>query len=134
MDHRKEDHTSHKRCRYYIKGEGKFSSFECWYLHEESDFNNDFEHKKKDHQSRNIPSSTTTKGRKKSTTQTISPQPLSSVWQGDFQQPPPAAAPDQTALMMALNMLNQKMDSINSLTQRLQALEAKMFPQLNSAI
>ena len=35
MNHRKQQHPSHKRCRYYLKGECKFSRDECWYLHEE---------------------------------------------------------------------------------------------------
>ena len=33
MNHRKQDHPSHKRCRYYLKGECKFSSDDCWYIH-----------------------------------------------------------------------------------------------------
>ena len=36
MNHRKEEHPSHKKCRYYIKGECIFSSEECWYLHEDN--------------------------------------------------------------------------------------------------
>ena len=46
-------------------------------------------------------------------------QPQAPLPKQDFQQPPPAAAPDQGPLIEALNMLNQ----------RLQAIEKKMFPQ-----
>ena len=130
MEHRKEEHPSHKKCRYFIKGECKFSSHECWYLHEESDNYNESEHKKKDHHARNNHPSKATKKGNITPTPIVSSQPLSSVWQGDFWQPPPAAAPDQTALMFALNMLNQKLDTISSMTQRLQTLEEKMFPKL----
>ena len=35
MSHRKEEHPSHKKCRYYSKGECAFSSEDCWYLHED---------------------------------------------------------------------------------------------------
>ena len=35
MSHRKEEHPSHKKCRYYLKGECAFSSEDCWYLHED---------------------------------------------------------------------------------------------------
>ena len=148
MNHRKEEHPSHKQCRYFVKGECKFSGDECWYVHERSSLISEsgekcfeckvsfpskytlMEHKKKDHQSRNKHSSTATKEINLSKTPSEGASPLSSVWQKDFHQPPPAAAPDQTALMIALNMLNQKMDTINSISQRLQALENKMFPKL----
>ena len=36
MEHRKEEHPSHKTCRNYIKGECFFSADECWYLHEDN--------------------------------------------------------------------------------------------------
>ena len=36
MTHRKEEHPSHKKCRYFIKGECNFSAEDCWYLHEET--------------------------------------------------------------------------------------------------
>ena len=34
MNQRKEENPSHKKCRYFLKGECHFSSDECWYLHE----------------------------------------------------------------------------------------------------
>ena len=34
MSHRKAEHPSHKKCRYFLKGECNFSAEECWYLHE----------------------------------------------------------------------------------------------------
>ena len=35
MSHRKNEHPSHKKCRYFLKGTCNFSREECWYLHEE---------------------------------------------------------------------------------------------------
>ena len=35
MNHRKEEHPSHKVCRYFLKGMCNFNSEECWYLHED---------------------------------------------------------------------------------------------------
>ena len=148
MNHRKEEHPSHKKCRYYVKGECKFSGDECWYVHEDTGLISDsgekcfeckvsfpskyylMEHKKKEHHIKHKLSSPATKQGNINSTPSEGSVPLSSVWQGDFHQPPPAAAPDQTALMIALNMLSQKMDTINSMSQRLQALENKMFPKL----
>ena len=40
MNHRKEEHPSHKKCRYYLKGECNFSAEDCWYLHENEDKGN----------------------------------------------------------------------------------------------
>ena len=111
-----------------------FNSEECWYLHEDKSDNknypdnfqcyvckNDFmskhdlmEHKKK-HQSKKI----INVGSKTSAPSAWT-QPLHSVPQQDFHQIQPAAAPDQEALMLTLNLINQ----------RLQAIENKMFPEL----
>ena len=169
MTHRKEVHPSHKKCRYFLKGECKFTGDECWYLHEDkvetdngspsevcyeckSNFETNFdfmEHKKNKHQKlrpckkfeRGIcdrtaddcwnkhyskPTKTNSTGQKSS----ARAQPLQGVQQEDFHQQRPATPPDQTTLMEALNMSNMKMDTINTMAQRLQALEKKIFPQL----
>ena len=47
-------------------------------------------------------------------------QPLHKVQEQDFYQTPPREAPDQVPLVRALNMLNQ----------RLQSMEERMFPKL----
>ena len=164
MSHRKEDHPSHKKCRYFLKGECKFSGDECWYLHEDkveiengsksevcyecrSNFETNFdlmEHKKTKHQklrpckkfergicdrsaedcwNKHSPKPTKTKS-------SAWAQPLPNMQKEDFHQDRSTTPPDQTALMEALNMINLKMDTMNSLAQRLQALEGKIFPQL----
>ena len=35
MEHRKEEHPSNRKCRFYLKGECKFGGEECWYVHED---------------------------------------------------------------------------------------------------
>ena len=149
MNHRKQEHPSHKKCRYYLKGECNFSASECWYLHEErsatetniedmcdkcnmvfSSYHKLTEHKKREHLNRNLNISKTTTERGTNSNPSSFAQPLPSVWQGDFQQAPPAAATDQKALMMALTQLNQKMEIINSMSQRLQAIEKQIFPNI----
>ena len=141
MTHRKEEHPSHKVCRYFLKGACNFNSEECWYLHEtrpnsennlinsetntnsfqcfvcKNDFMSKFdlmEHKKK-HQTRKV-----TTGDSVSPAPSAWTKPLHSAPQQDFPQPPPTAAPDQEALMVTLNMINQ----------RLQMIENRMFPQV----
>ena len=162
MCHRKEEHPSHKKCRYFIKGECMFSGEECWYLLEDNpshNSNNDDEevykcfvcknnfsskHEMLDHKKKEHPSKVTCIKFQKgicdrsaescrfnhtlSTTQanSTSPKPnawtkpLSSVQKKDFPQPPPTAAPDQAALLEALNRLGQ----------RLEAIENRIFPGL----
>ena len=51
----------------------------------------------------------------------VSASPLHTVWNKDFLQTAFKAAPDQGALVKALDMLNQ----------RLEAMEQRMFPKLN---
>ena len=142
-----------------MKGTCNFSREECWYLHEEGtntetnlDINvicnicrNMFmtkrdlmEHKKINHPLQ-VPANKSKQGKgvgstdeslnhqsSKTTTTTHTypatnawDQPLSSVQKKDFCQHPPATAPDQEALLNALQVL----------TQRLQALETRMFPE-----
>ena len=162
MEHRKEEHPSHKTCRYFIKGECLFSAEECWYLHEDRSATNNsgphkdekcygckttfptkfdlMERKKTSHmcktpclkfQNGNCDRSAETCSFTHvfSTTQSssTSPQPnvwaqsLSNVQNPGFYQPLPVTPPDQDALMIALNML----------TQRLGALKNRMFPMIN---
>ena len=162
MEHRKEEHPSHKTCRYYIKGECLFSAEECWYLHEENNFINKpeihqdkkcfgcqktfptnfylLEHKKRNHMCKTLCTKFQNGNCDRSeekcsfrhilkSTQTSSTSPknnvlaetLSDVQQQGFYQPLPVTPPDQDALMKALNML----------TQRLGALENRMFSKLN---
>ena len=141
MCHRKENHPSHKKCRYYLKGECHFSSEECWYIHEDSIKTNKniptseenicvvcqntfptnydlLEHNRRQHFNK-VPSTNT---QTKSTTVNVSAwdQPLSSMSKEDFHQIPPIPAPDQLALLKALEMLNQ----------RLHKIETRMFQQL----
>ena len=149
MNHRKEEHPSHKKCRYYLKGECNFSASECWYLHEDKNSTQTnveekcdeckfsfssrdklTEHKKKDHLKGNKKVSPSTIERDTIPILSTRVSPLPSVWQGDFQQVPPAPAPDQTALMMALTQLNQKMEIFDSLSQRLQVIEKQMLQKL----
>ena len=163
MNHRKEEHPSHKKCRYYLKGECKFSSHDCWYIHEDEQTSSNntgktsdelcyvckksfptkydmMEHKKKNHPSQ-IPCKNFEQGdcdrssdecwnkHVYNTTHAKSISPPSNMWaqhlpsvqQTDFYQPPPAVAPDQGAVLKALEVLNKK----------LQTLEARMFPRLN---
>ena len=160
MEYRKEEHSSHKTCRYYIKGECLFSSDECWYLHEntnteeESNAQKDetcfgcqktfptkydlMDHKKKS-QPCKTPCSKFQAGNCDRSSQNCSFKHIlinnpgtnawtnnmstvqSSVQQQGFYQPLPVTPPDQSALMTALNML----------TQRLVTLENRMFPQLS---
>ena len=163
MKHRKEEHPSHKKCRYYLKGECAFSSEECWYLHEDkvdsdnhvsntaTEFqcfvcNNIFiskydlmKHKRENHPSK-IPCTKfqigacdrssencnydhklpTTEIKRTSPIPNAWSQPLHKVQEQDFYQTPPREAPDQVTLVRALNMLNQ----------RLQSMEERMFSKL----
>ena len=136
MEHRKEEHPSHKKCRYYLKGECKFGGEECWYVHEDkvnkngrpdesesiiqcyickNEFHSKHDlisHKKKHH----LHFSDINQGR--SPTQNAWSKPLPSVQNQDFHQLPHPAAPDQGALLEAINKLNQ----------RLQAMESHIFP------
>lgn len=167
MNHRKEDHPSHKQCRYYLKGECMFSRDECWYLHEDTtqtkrvdtdksencficgtNFNSKYdltEHKKKNHKNK-APCKEFEKGiceksaeqcwnehipiKSHETITSTRPNsweiPLSTVQQQDFQHIQSQVPPDQTQLMMVLNMLNQKMETIQSMSQRLLAIEKKI--------
>ena len=162
MNHRKEEHPSHKKCRYFLKGECNFSAEDCWYLHENEDKDSKSSHAEKDnfmcfvcknifmskhdlmqHKKKHHPSKVLCEKFKKGICQRSSDechyihsqpttnqsstgpshsawdQPLPSLQKKDFYQTQPAPAPDQGTLMAALNMLSQ----------RLQALEEKMFPQ-----
>ena len=162
MEHRKEEHPSHKTCRYFIKGECLFSAEECWYLHDDRSATNNYgphkdeecygckttfptkfdlmEHKKTSHmcqtpclkfQNGNCDRSAEKCSFKHvlSTTQSSSRSPQANVWaqsssnvqNSGFYQPLPVTPPDQDALMIALNML----------TQRLETLENRMFPKAN---
>ena len=138
MNHRKEEHPSHKKCRYFIKGECNFSAEDCWYLHEvtqkkvttpgqakqniqcficKNRFESKYdlvEHKKKHH-----PTPTVNSG-KKVPTQNAWAKPLSNMQEKDFCQLPLQEAPDQGALVTAIQIL----------TQRLLAMENRMFPEL----
>ena len=170
MTHRKEDHPSHKKCRYFLKGKCKFSGDECWYLHEDkitigngsssevcyecrSNFETSFdlmEHKKNKHQKlrpckkfergiceRSAEECWNKHTSKNTMTGTTGPktsawsQPLQKVQQEDFHEKRSPTPPDQTALLEALNMINMKMDTMNSLAQRLQALERKNVSTAN---
>ena len=135
MNHRKEEHPSHKKCRYYTKGECNFSAEDCWYLHEEratggptfvpteilcfickNSFQSKYdlmEHKKKHH------STPTAHSSSKAPTQNAWAKPLLNVQQEDFCQLPPQEAPDQGALIKAIHVL----------TQRLQVIESRMFQE-----
>ena len=158
MEHRKEEHPSHKTCRYYIKGECFFSSQECWYLHEDKHTEKEpdtqqeencfgcqktfatkydlMEHKKKSNACKTICSKFQTGtfdcssencsfkhilNNTQSSKTKNSPwgNTLSGVQKQGFYQTLPVIPPDQSALMTALNML----------TQRLETLEKRMFPQ-----
>ena len=140
MSHRKDEHPSHKRCRYFIKGECNFTAAECWYLHESmADNQNPYDegaekcfvckknfptkfdvmqHKKNKH---------TAKTQVSTPTNNVWAKPQPNIQNQDFCPPQTSMPPDQ-ALMMAINMLNQKMETIDSMSQRLQAMESKMFP------
>ena len=139
MNHRKEEHPSHKKCRYFLKGECKFEGKDCWYLHEDRPMNgthvtevnsgiqcyickNNFfskfdlmEHKKTNHQQ-----STTTNQPKNSPTPNAWAKPLPNVQNKDFCQTPPPAAPDQNALLAALHQMSE----------RLRVMEEKMSQKL----
>ena len=131
MNHRKEEHPSHKKCRYYLKGECNFSAQECWYLHEISSLGSEKIHVEKETFNCSVcKNNFTSKNdlmQHKNKYHPINHPPKQNAWdkplphlpKQDFYQPPPTAAPDQGPLMEALNMLNQ----------RLQAIEEKMFPQ-----
>ena len=141
MCHRKDEHPSHKRCRYYLKDECNFTAAECWYLHEnKADQQNSrdegteqcfvcqknfpskydvMQHKKNKHPSKTAPSSPKTNAWS---------TPLPNMQKQDFCPPQTSTPPDQ-ALMMAISMLSQKMETINLMSQRLQAMENKMFPR-----
>ena len=159
MSHRKNEHPSHKKCRYFLKGECKFSKDDCWCLHEERattdnnvvmNFkcnlcknlfmsNHDLmEHNKINHpmqvptlnssqshcdrstdESLNQHSSKTTSTTHTNPTTNAWAKPLSSAQKKDFCQHPPATAPDQGELLNALQLLNK----------RLQAIETRMFPE-----
>ena len=163
MTHIKEEHPSHKECRYYLKAECVFSSEKCWYLHEDkvSNVNSGFksgtefqcfvckktfmskydlmQHKRNHHPSK-IPCTKFQSGtcdrstedcnykhilpttNEKSNTMTANAwaQPLHQVQQQDFHKVPPTVAPDQATLVVALNLQSQ----------RLQAMEERMFPKL----
>ena len=158
MEHRKEEHPSHKKCRYFVKGECFFSAEECWYIHEDTttetnnpqfdcfDCKNRFktkhelnEHKTKNHKS-DVPCRDFQKGEcdrsaekckfkhliaihtsSKSPSQGAWNKPLSNMQEQNFPQIVPRTPPDQGTLMVALNMISQ----------RLETLEKKMFPQHN---
>ena len=134
MNHRKEEHPSHKKCRYFLQGACNFSKAECWYLHEDGSTGEhnsdvilqcnvckktcvsttDIKEHMKTHQTKAFkPASTTNPQANAWAT------PLQKVHQHDFYQPQPSAAPDQGALIMTLNLINQ----------RLQIIENRMFPQ-----
>ena len=157
MNHRKEEHPSHKKCRYYIKEECVFSSEDCWYLHEDNAIGHTvqkgieniecfvckkpfsskhdlLEHKKKNHPSkmictkfqkgtcdrsaqecRYVHSKTAIKESSTESRSNAWDQPLSSLWQQDFQQTAPAPAPDQGALVKTLIMLNQRLESMEKI-------------------
>ena len=162
MEHRKEEQPSHKKCRYYIKGECFFSSEECWYIHDdiisssEPEVIHNFEyyvcknmfsskydlleHKKQNHPSKvpckNFQKGTCERSAEKcrfshvtripnSTVTTNAPNswanPLPYVQKQNFHKRPETTAPDQTALLTTLNML----------CQRLETLENRMFPKTN---
>ena len=112
-----------------------FSAEECWYLHENKptqnynheneeaykcyicklDFSSKhdlFDHKKKQHPKK------VTQVNSTSPTPNAWATPLSYVQKEDFPQRPPTAAPDQVALLEALNRLGQ----------RLEAIENRIFP------
>ena len=160
MNHRKQEHPSHKKCRYYVKRECVFSSDECWYLHEDNVNGNPLlnnhqsfqcfvcknefmskhdlmDHKKKHHPSkmlctkfqngicdrseekcRYIHSNTDTNKTTTSPKPNAWDKPLSTLWEQDFHHTAQAAPPDQGALVKALIMLNQRMES----------MEKRMFP------
>ena len=141
MSHRKDDHPFHKRCRYFIKGECSFTAAECWYLHEsmaDSQNPNDKETEQCFVCNESFPTKFDVMQHKKNrhTTQTPVSTSTKNVWANlqpnkqkqDFCPPQISMPPDQ-ALMMAINMLNQKMETINSMSQRLQAMENKLFPR-----
>ena len=105
MEHKKKHHKKPEPCRKFEKGVCEKNKEDCWNLH--------------------IPITTQAS--------TTSPRPsfgantLPTVQQQDFRQTQSQAPPDQTQLMMALNMLNQKNYTIESLSQRLQAIKKQMF-------
>ena len=97
MEHKKKNYPSKIPCNKFQKGECHRSAEECRYKHVGITLQ---------------PSNTISQP-------TNSEQPLPSMWQKDFPPLVPSAAPDQEALILALNMVHQ----------RLQAME-KMFPRL----
>ena len=169
MNHRKEEHPSHKKCRYFIKGTCHFSGDECWYIHEDTVDTSEVEieggetcfvckqifptkHDMMEHKKKNHPSKVLCKNfmkvicersaaecwylHKRTTKENITiptpnswGKPVPHLQKQVFPQASLMTPPDQTSLVIALNMLNQKMDMVNSLSQRLQTMENLMFPK-----
>ena len=98
MEHKKKNHPSNILCDKFLQGACKRSAEDCHYKHV---------------------SPTTQENTKRSEPSNLA-QPLPNVWHQGFQQPPTSAAPDQGALVIALQ----------TLSRRLEAIELQMFPKL----
>ena len=98
MDHKKKNHPSKILCTKFQKRECKRSSEDCRYLHVLF---------------------TSVPGVGSISSQNAPAQKLSSVWQQDFPQLPPTTAPNQEALIMALNMVNQSLQALGKIFPRL---------------
>ena len=98
MEHKKKNHPSKILCTKFQKRECKRSSEDCRYLHVLS---------------------TSVPGVGSISSQNAPAQKLSSVWQQDFPQLPPTTAPNQEALIMALNMVNQSLQALGKIFPRL---------------
>ena len=134
MTHRKEEHPSHKKCRYFLQGSCNFSKEECWYLHEDGsnhannpdvsfqcnvckiNFTSIPELKK--HMEKHPPKTFNT-ANTPSPSSNAWARPLKNMHQQDFHQLPPSKAPELGTLVVTLNLINQ----------RLQLIENKMSQQ-----
>ena len=131
MEHRKEEHPYHKKCRYFLKGECKFEAKDCWYLQENRpkvatkvvEVNENIQcyickniffskHDLMEHKQAHHKASSSTKQTIPSPTPNAWAQPLPDRQKEDFYQIPPPAAPNQGALMDLLHKLNQRLQAM----------------------